>query len=173
MSTMDRLNNKKIILFSWLIIKIKYLFFLFLFLRIIVECCSAQPTASGNTYYMSTSGSNSNDGSINSPWATLQYAQTQLNPGDILYAEAAQGRTVLITKDSQLSSQFTLNELEERLKRSGFFRAHRSYLVNLQHVQDVIPYSRNSFSLRLSDPDNTKIPLSKNAEVELRDLLNY
>jgi ABC-2 type transport system ATP-binding protein len=96
-----------------------------------------------------------------------------LNPGDILYAEAAQGRTILITKDSQLPSQFTLNELEERLKRSGFFRAHRSYLVNLQHVQDVIPYSRNSFSLRLTDPNHTKIPLSKNAEVELRELLDY
>ena len=116
------------------------------------------------------------DQSANLPFkipVKLEGRITLLNPGDILYAEAAQGRTVLITKDSQLNSQFTLNELEERLKRSGFFRAHRSYLVNLQHVQDVIPYSRNSFSLRLSDPDNTKIPLSKNAEVELRDLLNY
>ena len=103
----------------------------------------------------------------------LEGRVTLLNPGDILYAEAAQGRTNLITKDSQLPSQFTLNELEERLKRSGFFRAHRSYLVNLQHVQDVIPYSRNSFSLRLSDLKNTKIPLSKNAEVELRELLDY
>ena len=103
----------------------------------------------------------------------LEGRVTLLNPGDILYAEADQGRTILVTKESQLPSQFTLNELEERLKRSGFFRAHRSYLVNLQHVRDVIPYSRNSFSLRLTDPDNTKIPLSKNAEVELRELLNY
>lgn len=116
------------------------------------------------------------DQSANLPFkipVKLEGRITLLNPADILYAEAAQGRTILITKDAQLPSQFTLNELEERLKRSGFFRAHRSYLVNLQHVQDVIPYSRNSFSLRLSDPDNTKIPLSKNAEVELRELLNY
>ena len=96
-----------------------------------------------------------------------------LNPGDILYAEASRGQTRLFTKDSQLPTQFTLQELEERLHRSGFFRAHRSYLVNLQHVKEVIPYSRNSFSLRLNDAERTEIPLSKNSAAELRDLLNY
>ena len=96
-----------------------------------------------------------------------------LNPVDILYAEASQGYTLLITKDAKLTSQYTLQELEERLKRSGFFRAHRSFLVNLQHVHEVIPYSRNSFSLRLNNNERTEIPLSKNSAAELRDLLNY
>jgi ABC-2 type transport system ATP-binding protein len=96
-----------------------------------------------------------------------------LNPADILYAEADQGYTLLITKDSRLTSQYTLNELEERLKGAGFFRAHRSYIVNLQHVREVIPYSRNSFSLRLNDSEKTEIPLSKNSAAELRDFLNY
>ena len=96
-----------------------------------------------------------------------------LNPGDILYAEASQGHTLLITQDSTLTSQFTLQELEDRLNRSGFFRAHRSFLVNLQHVYEVIPYSRNSFSLRLNDIDHTEIPLSKNSAAELRNLLDF
>ena len=96
-----------------------------------------------------------------------------LNPGDILYAEASQGHTLLITRDSKLTSQFTLQELEDRLNRSGFFRAHRSFLVNLQHVYEVIPYSRNSFSLRLNDNNHTEIPLSKNSAAELRNLLDF
>jgi ABC-2 type transport system ATP-binding protein len=96
-----------------------------------------------------------------------------LNPIDILYAEANQGYTLLITKDSRLISQYTLNELEERLKGAGFFRAHRSFIVNLQHVREVIPYSRNSFSLRLNDSEKTQVPLSKNSAAELRDLLDY
>jgi ABC-2 type transport system ATP-binding protein len=96
-----------------------------------------------------------------------------LNPGDILYAEASGGNTQLITRDAKLDSQYTLQELEERLKRSGFFRAHRSFLVNLQHVLEVIPYSRNSFSLRLNDKNKTEIPLSKNSAAELREILNY
>jgi ABC-2 type transport system ATP-binding protein len=96
-----------------------------------------------------------------------------INPVEILYADAAEGRANLHTLDGRLPTQFTLTELEERLSRSGFFRAHRSYLVNLQHVKEVIPYTRNSFSLRLADDENTEIPLSKSAAGELRQLLGY
>jgi len=96
-----------------------------------------------------------------------------LNPVDILYADAEGGRAYLHTSEGRLPSQFTLSELEERLSRSGFFRAHRGYLVNLQHVKEVIPFTRNSFSLRLDDAANTQIPLSKSAASELRELLGY
>lgn len=96
-----------------------------------------------------------------------------INPVDILFADAAEGRAYLQTLDNRLPTQFTLSELEKRLARSGFFRAHRSYLVNLQHVKEVIPYTRNSFSLRLNDDENTEIPLSKSAAGELRELLGY
>ena len=96
-----------------------------------------------------------------------------INPADILFADAGEGRAFLQTREGRLPTQFTLSELEERLARSGFFRAHRSYLVNLQHVKEVIPYTRNSFSLRLDDAENTEIPLSKTAAGELRELLGY
>jgi ABC-2 type transport system ATP-binding protein len=96
-----------------------------------------------------------------------------LNPAEILYAYANEGRAYLVTDERHLPTQFTLSELEERLSRSGFFRAHRAYLVNLQHVKEVIPFTRNSFSLRLNDPENTEIPLSKSAAGELSDLLGY
>ncbi len=96
-----------------------------------------------------------------------------VNPGDILYAMAQEGRAVLHTHTGSLLTQFTLAELEERLARSGFFRAHRGYLVNLQHVKEVIPYTRNSFTLILDDAVQTEIPLSKSAAGELRELLGY
>jgi ABC-2 type transport system ATP-binding protein len=96
-----------------------------------------------------------------------------VNPADILYADAGDGRTQIWTLEGPLPSQFTLQELEQRLERRGFFRAHRSYLVNLQHVKEVIPYTRNSFSLRLNDEAQTKIPLSKSAAAELREMLDY
>jgi ABC-2 type transport system ATP-binding protein len=96
-----------------------------------------------------------------------------VNPGDVLCAVAQEGRSSLQTVEGSLPTQFTLTELEERLARSGFFRAHRSYLVNLQHVKAVIPYTRNAFSLILDDADSTEIPLSKSAAAELRELLDY
>jgi ABC-2 type transport system ATP-binding protein len=96
-----------------------------------------------------------------------------VNLADIFFADAKEGRTFLQTLEGRLPTQFTLAELENRLARRGFFRAHRSYLVNLQHVKEVIPFTRNSFSLRLDDQEGTLIPLSKTAAGELRDLLGY
>jgi len=103
----------------------------------------------------------------------LQGKVALLNPREIFFAEAQEGQALLVTEEAAYDSQFTLNDLEKRLKRYGFFRAHRSYLVNLQYVKEIIPYSRNSYSLRLTDGENTEIPLSKNSASELRDLLDY
>ena len=96
-----------------------------------------------------------------------------IDPADILYVFAREDRAFLQTREGCLPTQFTLTELEKRLSRSGFFRAHRAYLVNLQQVKEVIPYTRNSFSLRLKDTAGIQIPLSKSAERELRELLGY
>jgi ABC-2 type transport system ATP-binding protein len=96
-----------------------------------------------------------------------------VDPAEILYVFAQDDRTYLQTSEERLPTQFTLAELENRLSRSGFFRVHRAYLVNLQQVKEVIPYTRDSFSLRLKDAAGTVIPLSKSAERELRELLGY
>jgi ABC-2 type transport system ATP-binding protein len=96
-----------------------------------------------------------------------------VDPAEILYAFAQDDRAYLQTSEGKLSTQFTLTELEKRLIRQGFFRAHRGYLVNLQQVKEVIPLTRDSFSLRLKDIEGTEIPLSKSAERELRELLDY
>jgi ABC-2 type transport system ATP-binding protein len=103
----------------------------------------------------------------------LEDSVALVNPADILYALTQDGRTYLQTNDQCLPTQFTMAQLEERLSRSGFFRAHRGYLVNLQHVREVIPYTRSSLSLKLNDAAETKIPLSKEAARELRELLGY
>jgi len=105
--------------------------------------------------------------------AKLEHTVALVDPAEIYYAFAQDDRTFLQTEDGSLPTQFTMTELEKRLSRSGFFRAHRSYLVNLQLVKEVIPYTRDSFSLRLRDPEGTKIPLSKSAARELRDLMGY
>lgn len=96
-----------------------------------------------------------------------------VDPAEILYAFAQDDHAYLQTSEGKLSTQFTLTELEKRLERCGFFRAHRAYLVNLQQVKEVIPFTRDSFSLRLKDIEGTEIPLSKSSERELRDLLDY
>jgi ABC-2 type transport system ATP-binding protein len=122
------------------------------------------------------SGSDETEGPVTRPFkipVKLEDRVALVNPGDVLCAVAHEGRCYLQTTQGLLPAQFTLTELEARLARSGFFRAHRSYLVNLQHVKEVIPYTRDTFTLILDDPNGTEIPLSKAAAADLRELLDY
>ncbi len=95
------------------------------------------------------------------------------DPGDLLYATSRDGKTFLRTASEEVTSNLTLQELEERLTGRGFFRAHRAYLVNLQHIKSVIQFTRNSYTLQLDDQQETMIPLSKQSEKELQELLGY
>ncbi|MBK9055439.1 MAG: LytTR family transcriptional regulator DNA-binding domain-containing protein [Chloroflexi bacterium] len=105
--------------------------------------------------------------------ARLEGKVTLINAGDILYAATDESKTVLYTKNGPIPTHLTMSEVEERLARQGFFRAHRTHLVNLQHVKEVIAYTRNSFTIVLDDATATEIPLSKTAARDLRDLLDY
>ncbi len=95
------------------------------------------------------------------------------DPSDILYASSRDGKTYLRTASEEATTNLTLQELESRLSGRGFFKAHRAYLVNLQHIKAVIQFTRNSYSLQLNDKQETIIPLSKQSEKELQDLLGY
>jgi ABC-2 type transport system ATP-binding protein len=106
--------------------------------------------------------------------ARLEGKVALINPADILFAVVEESRTFLVTGNGRVPTHLNLSEVEERLARSGFFRAHRSYLVNLQHIKEVIGYTRNSYTLILENgTDTTEIPLSKGAARELRELLGY
>jgi hypothetical protein len=52
---------------------------------LIIIFLSITLSLSGATYYVATNGSDSNPGSIDSPWLTLQKAFNSISPGDILY----------------------------------------------------------------------------------------
>jgi ABC-2 type transport system ATP-binding protein len=86
------------------------------------------------------------------------------DPADIFYATSREGKTYLLTAKGEAVTNLTLQELDGRLGGRGFFKAHRSYLVNLQHVAAVIQYTRNNFSLKFNDGSVADIPLSRQSE---------
>lgn len=93
------------------------------------------------------------------------------DPPEIDYIESNEGQSYLHIKGESFPSPSTLNELEARLLPFGFFRCHRSYIVNLQKVREVITWTRNSYSLVLDDAGKSTIPLSKTKMVELKEML--
>lgn len=93
------------------------------------------------------------------------------DPPEIDYIESTEGQTFLHIKGENFPCTFTLNELEERLLPFGFFRCHRSYIVNLQKVREVITWTRNSYSLVLDDALKSSVPLSKTKMADLKGMM--
>lgn len=93
------------------------------------------------------------------------------DPPEIDYIESMEGQTFLHIKGESFPCTFTLNDLEERLLPFGFFRCHRSYIVNLQKVREVITWTRNSYSLVLDDSEKSSVPLSKTKMMDLKGML--
>ncbi|MBO0588317.1 LytTR family transcriptional regulator DNA-binding domain-containing protein [Sporosarcina sp. E16_8] len=93
------------------------------------------------------------------------------DPPEIDYIESNDGQSSLHINGEAFPTMFTMNELEERLQHFGFFRCHRSYIVNLQKVREVITWTRNSYSLILDDERKSNIPLSKTKMAEMKVML--
>lgn len=94
------------------------------------------------------------------------------NPPEIDFIESIEGSIVVHVGGEQYNCALTLTELEQRLINFGFYRCHRSYIVNLQKVREIITWTKNSYSLRLNIGQDAVVPLSRSKLQELKVLLN-
>ncbi|GAA1115637.1 LytR/AlgR family response regulator transcription factor [Nesterenkonia jeotgali] len=94
--------------------------------------------------------------------------RTVLVDGDaIVYAVAARGYASLKLTEDRVLVSFSLNELERRLQ-GHFFRVHRSYLVNLRYVRELVPDFRGALVLVLNDRQRSRVEVSRRHAPELR-----
>ncbi len=71
---------------------------------------------------------------------------------DILLVQREERATVLYTRgDGRYVTGDSLAEMEDRLPKDVFFRCHKSYIINLNHVKDITPYGRWTYVVRLED----------------------
>jgi DNA-binding LytR/AlgR family response regulator len=89
---------------------------------------------------------------------------------EVVYASAARGYTYLKLADDRVLVNFSLADLERRLPHR-FFRAHRSHLVNLDHVRELVPDYRGALVLVMDDRQASRIEVSRRQARELRRLL--
>lgn len=94
------------------------------------------------------------------------------NPPEIDFIESVEGSILVHADGENYDCALTLTELEQRLLNFGFFRCHRSYIVNLQKVREIITWTKNSYSLRLNTGKDAVVPLSRSKLSELKALLN-
>ena len=97
--------------------------------------------------------------------------QLLLDPRDIVFARVEDGVITIATRHVEGQSAYrTIEELQAALGGGSFWRAHRSYLVNLNHIQEVVPWFNSSYQLRMNDKKQSEVPVSRVQSRHLREL---
>jgi two-component system LytT family response regulator/two-component system response regulator LytT len=110
------------------------------------------------------------------PARLIVQAQSRLllvDQADICYAAIDEGVIRIVTQTFEGHSKCrTLEELLELMDPALFWRAHRGFVVNINHIREVVPWFKSSYQLRMNDKRQTEIPVSRAQTRRLRELFN-
>ncbi len=110
------------------------------------------------------------------PAKLIVQAQSRLmlvDQAEICFAAIDEGVIRVVTPAFEGQSKCrTLEELLELLDPAVFWRAHRSFVVNLNHIREVVPWFKSSYQLRMDDKRQSEIPVSRAQTRRLRELFN-
>ena len=94
-----------------------------------------------------------------------------VDANDVIYATIEDGLITLVTTTLEGHSNYrTVEDLQANLDRDLFWRVHRSYLVNINRIKEVVPWFKSSYQLRMDDRKHTEIPVSRVQTRRLREL---
>ncbi len=94
-----------------------------------------------------------------------------VDAADLIFATVRDGGVCIVATEFEGHSNYkTLDELQSTLGDRLFWRPHRSYIVNIDRIKEVVPWFRSSYQLRMSDHDRTGIPVSRAQTKKLREL---
>jgi len=91
---------------------------------------------------------------------------------EIIYASLADESINIVTAQVSGTSNYrTLDELQARLDPEVFWRVHRSHLVNINKIKEIVPWFSRNYILRMKDAKSTEIPVSRAQTRRLREYL--
>ena len=94
-----------------------------------------------------------------------------VNIDDIYYCEAKERYTYIYTKDEEYHIRECISEVEKIINSENFFKCHRSYLVNLLKIEEVVPWFNNTYLLKLNS-EKYEITVSRSKVKNFRELMN-
>jgi two-component system LytT family response regulator/two-component system response regulator LytT len=103
----------------------------------------------------------------------LQSRLLLIDQAEICFAAIDDGVIRVVTQAFEGQSKCrTLEELLDLLDPAVFWRAHRGFVVNINHIREVVPWFKSSYQLRMNDKKQTEIPVSRAQTRRLRELFN-
>jgi two-component system LytT family response regulator/two-component system response regulator LytT len=95
-----------------------------------------------------------------------------IDADDMIYAAIEDGSITIYSRETEgVSNYRTVDELMETLDPGVFWRPHRSYLININHIKEVVPWFKSSYMLKMNDKRASEIPVSRAQTKRLRELL--
>lgn len=93
-----------------------------------------------------------------------------LDAADIIYIETEKRACRIHTKSRDYLQNESLNYYELRLKSFRFFRIHKSYLINLDYVVEMMPGYNNGYGLKMKYFEKVHLPIGRTQLKEFRYL---
>ncbi len=91
---------------------------------------------------------------------------------DVVHASVVDEAIIVATQSMSGTSNYrTLDELQTRLDPAVFWRVHRSHLVNITKIKEIVPWFSRNYLLKMKDAKATEIPVSRSQTRRLRDYL--
>jgi DNA-binding LytR/AlgR family response regulator len=91
---------------------------------------------------------------------------------EVVHASVVDETIVVVTNSVSGTSNYrTLEELQDRLDPAVFWRVHRSHLVNITKIKEIVPWFSRNYLLKMKDPKATEIPVSRSQTKRLREYL--
>lgn len=91
---------------------------------------------------------------------------------EIIYASLVDESINIVTSQVAGTSNYrTLDELQGRLDSAVFWRVHRSHLININKIKEIVPWFSRNYMLRMKDAKATEIPVSRSQTKRLREYL--
>jgi two-component system, LytTR family, response regulator LytT len=91
---------------------------------------------------------------------------------EIVHASLVDDSITIVTGQYSGTSNYrTLDELQTRLDPGVFWRVHRSHLVNINKIKEIVPWFSRNYILRMKDEKATEIPVSRSQTRRLREYL--
>ena len=91
---------------------------------------------------------------------------------EVIHASLIDEGIVVVTSTVTGTSNYrTLDELQTRLDPAVFWRVHRSHLVNITKIKEIVPWFSRNYLLKMKDAKSTEIPVSRSQTKRLREYL--
>ncbi|MEE9339877.1 MAG: LytTR family DNA-binding domain-containing protein [Methylococcaceae bacterium] len=111
---------------------------------------------------------------IDKLWAERENgSRLMINYSDIQWIGAKNKKVFIMLNQEELRVRATLSELSERLPNDTFIRVHKTYIININFVRELIPWDSHAMTLVMSDKEATEIPVGRGYANKLKLLVGW